>query len=459
MRNIFYSIVVCFAVGVSFADTFDKAWLKGTTNKNPLSYKVGEEMVITVTPMEIAGKVPSGCKLWYLRSGDDGVRDEKTIPFTGKPFVYKTKIDKPGFVRLQMQVVDATGHPVKRRYLGDTSTPEGKKAANDFERNNPKVFFDGGAGAEIEKLTTEPEPADFDKFWAEQFKRLDLIPIEAKRKEIKIGRQGVKVYAVMVDCAGLRPVSGYLSIPVAAETGIKYPCWLETHGYNGKLFNHDGPWGTPTDAIVFNINAHGLKLKEFGGTEADRKALCWECESHDCIYGFDPKQNADPEVAYFNGMVLRVKRALQYLKTLPEWNGKDLEAVGGSQGGLQTVWAAGCGEGVTKAMPHVTWCCDMYTTGKLRNDRSLGLASDAWYIEWTPALGYYDAANWSKRIPRSCFVDVTRAGLGDYCCPPRGLAVAWNYMTCPKKIRWVQGSQHGYVPPEYAKRDFIFEKK
>ena len=32
-------------------------------------------------------------------------------------------------------------------------------------------------------------------------------------------------------------------------------------------------------------------------------------------YAFDPEQNKDPEVAYFNGMVLRVKRALQYLKT------------------------------------------------------------------------------------------------------------------------------------------------
>ena len=78
-----------------------------------------------------------------------------------------------------------------------------------------------------------------------------------------------------------------------------------------------------------NINAHGLKLVEFGATEADTKALRWEVRSNGKTYAFDPEQNKDPEVAYFNGMVLRVKRALQYLKTLKGWNGKDLYASGG----------------------------------------------------------------------------------------------------------------------------------
>ena len=38
------------------------------------------------------------------------------------------------------------------------------------------------------------------------------------------------------------------------------------------------------------------------------------------------------------------------------WNGKDLYASGGSQGGLQTIWAAACGEGVTFARSSITWC-------------------------------------------------------------------------------------------------------
>ena len=205
------------------------------------------------------------------------------------------------------------------------------------------------------------------------------------------------------------------------------------------------------------MNAHGLKLVEFGATEADTKALRWEIRSHDNAYAFDAKQNEDPEVAYFNGMVLRVKRGLQYLKTLKGWNGKDLIASGGSQGGLQTIWAAGCGEGVTRAESGITWCCDMYNNN-IRRERKI--SSDGWYIPWTESMGYYDAANFAKRIPaQTCHTIITRAGLGDYCCPPMGLAKLWNNIPGNKKINWVQGSEHGYVPPEYEGRDFLREAK
>ena len=207
---------------------------------------------------------------------------------------------------------------------------------------------------------------------------------------------------------------------------------------------------------MLNINAHGQKLPAFGATEADRQKLLGEIRSNGYSYAFDPAQNSNPETAYFNGMVLRVKRALQYLKTVKGWDGKNLIASGGSQGGLQTIWAAGCGEGVTRAESGITWCCDMYTSGKLRKDPALKLAGDGWYIAWTDALGYYDAANFARRIPKSCFTFITRAGLGDYCCPPTGLAKMWNNMTCPKKILWVQGSTHGYVPPE-KHQDFVLE--
>jgi len=38
-------------------------------------------------------------------------------------------------------------------------------------------------------------------------------------------------------------------------------------------------------------------------------------------------------------------------------------------------------------------------------------------------------------------------GLGDYCCPPMGLAKLYNNIPGNKRIKWVQGSTHGFVPP------------
>ena len=439
------------------AGLLDKAWLRGTTDKDPLTYRPGEEMVFTIAPQGLDGAVPPGeYFLSWKRSDDYGEVKEGKVPFTGEPFVYRTSLGKPGFVRLEAYVVDKAGRRYTKKFMGDATTPEGRRAMNAFERGKKAVFFDGGAGVDIDKLATHEEPKDFDAFWAKQYKRLDRVPIKADRIEIPCSNPRARIYAVRIDCAGLRPVTGYLSIPKAVDEGKTFPCRLETHGYSGDSCQHGRPGGARDTEIVLNMNAHGLKLVEFGATEADTKALRWETRSNGCSYAFDAKQNEDPEVAYFNGMVLRVKRGLQYLKTVKGWNGRDLIASGGSQGGLQTIWAAGCGEGVTRAESGITWCCDMYNNN-VRRERKI--SSDGWYIPWTESMGYYDAANFAKRIPTTCRTVVTRAGLGDYCCPPMGLAKLYNNIPGNKQINWVQGSEHGYVPPSYAGRDFVREQK
>lgn len=453
-------VVAAFVAAQVGAGPLDAAWLKGTTDKCPIDYKVGETMTFTVTPTDVGELAPGAWFLDWKRTGDDGVVEQGKAPFDGKtPFVYATKIEKPGFVRLYAAVVDKAGKRYYKQFMGDATTPEGKRAMNAFERTKREVFFDGGAGAAVETLATHPEPKDFDAFWARQFARLDRVPLKAERIEIPCANKRAKLYAIEIRCAGLRPVTGYLSVPTAVAEGKTFPARLVTHGYSGDLCTHTAPKSAGDSEIVLDVNAHGLKLVAFGATDADTKALRWEIRSHDKIYAFDAKQNEDPEVAYFNGMVLRVKRALQYLKTVEGWNGKALIASGGSQGGLQTIWAAACGEGVTRAESCITWCCDLYTSGKLRTDRSLGLAGDGWYIPWTESMGYYDAANFARRIPTTCLTFITRAGLGDYCCPPMGLAKLWNNIPGNKKILWVQGSEHGYVPPAYEGRDVVREAK
>ena len=211
-----------FAMAISAgAGVLDNAWIKGVTDKNPLFYKPGEEMVFTLTPMGISGELPNGeYKLWWRRSDDYGNFENGTVPFTKEPFVYKTKLDKPGFVRLEAYVVDKDGNRYVKKFSGDATTPEGKKAMNAFERGKKNVFFDGGAGVEIDSLKTHEEPADFDEFWAGQFARLDKVPIKDEKIEIScVNGYEVRLYAVRVDCAGLRPVTGYLSVPKAVDSG------------------------------------------------------------------------------------------------------------------------------------------------------------------------------------------------------------------------------------------------
>ena len=98
------------------------------------------------------------------------------------------------------------------------------------------------------------------------------LPVKADLIEIK-GTDKARIYAVRVDCAGLRPVTGYLSVPKAVGDGATFPARLETHGYSGDSCVHRAPSSARDNEVVLNINAHGLKLVEFGATEADTKAL------------------------------------------------------------------------------------------------------------------------------------------------------------------------------------------
>ena len=457
MKRISLSLVAALMATASFAaadDVLQQAWLKGTTDKSPVSYEPGETMVFTIEPQGIVGEVPEGKYfLKWERTGDDGVSEKGREPFTGKPFTYKTSIAKPGFVRLFAIVEDADGKPFKKNppeFKGDPSTPEGKRALKALKKKKRTVFFDGGAGAAIDTLRqAAPEPADFDAFWARQKAELSKVPFNAKRIETKCRNKDVCLYALSVDCTGGMPMTGYLSIPRAAESGEKYGIKIQAFGYGYSDKGLNPPRNPESDAIHLKLNTHGVLLREFGATDEYYKAHGEKIKSNGYSYAFDPQQNSNPETAYFRGMILRMIRAIQYAKSLPEWNGKDLHVYGNSQGGAFAIWAAGCGEGVTSVLSTVTGFCDVGAelAGRLRGP---------WpRIKYVEALGYFDPVNFAKRIPGSCYVDIARAGLGDYTCQPSGLAILWNTLKCPKRIVWVQGSEHGYVPPEYEGRDTV----
>ena len=134
-------------------------------------------------------------------------------------------------------------------------------------------------------------------------------------------------------------------------------------------------------------------------------------------------------------MALRVMRALQFAKSLPQWDGKNLIVSGGSQAGLQSLWAAGLDSDVTRCQVFKPWCCDLAGHAK-----ALRMPS-TFAPTYTPALDYYDGAFHAKRI--RCPVEVGIAGLGDFVCPPAGMMAMFNNLRVPATIRFYQGEGHG----------------
>lgn len=426
IRKTFITAALILAAGLSWAINVDKAQLKGRTDReNPVSYKVGEKIKfsLTLTEADLSG---GEYFIAWTRTGDDGVTQNGKSPIVSNGTMeIETTLSKPGFVRVEAYLVDSTGKRVLRKNNAPGAVTWGSEKG---------VFFDGGAGADISKIKQgDKEPDDFDAFWCKQKAALKKVPLKAKRWEVKSPREDVKVYAVEIDCAGPRPATGYYTVPVAASTGKKYPIRVTFDGYGTNIQRvPQHIWYT--NEIWLNINAHGYSL------EKDKKyydEFFESIRSGGNGYAFDPVQNSDPEKAYFHGMALRVMRALEYMKTLPEWDKKNLIVAGGSQGGLQTMWAAALDKDVTEAQPEITWCCDIGKKGEGR------LRSNS-EPQYTDALRYFDAANHAKRV--KCKVNCTRAGLGDYTCPPSGLAIVFNNLKAPVTYKWVQGSRHGFVP-------------
>ncbi|MDF3130253.1 acetylxylan esterase [Kiritimatiellaeota bacterium B1221] len=411
------SLLLVFLLGFLPQTLFASAFaILGSTNKDVAIYEPGEEMIFTFKVVD-DGEPIAGKKLTWTRTGDDG-KTEKGEGIAGvEGLQVTTQMDVPGFVRLQVKAFDEEGERLEGYVGGWGKNKQGK------------IFFDGGACVDPENLKAGSEPEDFDEFWAGMKEKLAAVPMEAERKELDVSTEQVKVYAVSIACAGDRPVTGYLSVPVNAEPGsLKAAVYF--HGYGVRKHMPTG-W-KPTNAIVFNVNAHGMEL---GREDAYYDQLKQDLKG----YAFDKEENSDPETAYFHDMSLRVMRAFEYVKSLPEWDGKNLESNGGSQGGLQGLWGAGLVEGVSSTNNWSPWCCDLGgdTRGRM----------EGWQPEYTDALAYYDPVFHVRRAQAKIHMI---ANYGDYTCPPSGVWTVYNEIPHANKSMEVkQGCTHSYTMKPY----------
>lgn len=389
-----------------------KPLLVGGCDRDPLSYRTGERIVFTLR----AENAPAGASVRWHRSGDDGREESGDAPAAARaPVVQTTGLSRPGFVRLRADLIDRTGSAV--------------------------AHFEGGAGVDVATIRPDAaEPADLDAFWARRKAALAAVPMEgATCRPVASPSDAVRVFEVSIPCPGGRPGTGLLSVP--ARSG-RFPAYIRLFGYNASW--SETAWRTPPreelpdDAIVLFLSAHGFA---FNRDPAYYAALRVAAGSGGHDFAFDPIQNADPETAYFGGMSWRVLRGLEYLKSRPEWDGKNLIAYGGSMGGLQSIWAAALDHDVSECRPRIPWCCDMAGP-------AAGRAHGDWFVPWVPALGYYDPVHLARRIPATCRVVIPQAGLGDYISPPSGVMAFYNALRCPKEATFIQGAMHFTLPPE-----------
>ena len=383
----------------------DRFYVTAATDKSPIEYKCGEDMVFTVwAAKNFEGKAVYD-KIKYRRIGDDDVVEEGEWDYSGgEPLVFKTKIMTPGFVFIHAWV-------------------EGENAEG-------VEHFWGGAGAEIEKLypITE-EPSVYGRFWSDTLadvEKCSLTPIEAKDARDDV-RPGFRIYDMKIPSPYGRPVSGFLAIPDGAEVG-SLPIRLRLAGYG----IHSAQKHINGSEIVFDMNANGIEnLREPEYYSALAQGELKEYGLHE--------RGDNPYESYFRTIIGRGLQALRYLRSLPEWNGRDITVCGTSQGGMQALNIAALDKTVTRCEVNKPWFCDRAaeTVGRRRPDFCTDITTDS--------FACFDCAVQARHI--DCPVRVT-AGIGDYVCPPSSvMAMFIALKTDKKEIEWIQGETHSSSLP------------
>lgn len=302
-----------------------------------------------------------------------------------------------------------------------------------------------------EKFTTAyDEPSDFAEFWKKEIAKV-------RKKKMKFKAEPVVVpekYADKVECWHVEitmpegwPVNAYVGAPVGAQPGT-LPIWIKAHGAmpvtdKGTQSSISSVCETAVvGALAMDLNAHGMK---------DGAPASYYKELNDGILkDYANRPLKDRKSWYFRLMYLRLVRALDYMTSLPWWDGERVMVSGGSQGGGQALALGGLDERVTHIRAYVPALCDLGAAneGRIggwpfsRRDQDVPATELAQSI-----LPYYDAAILARHFKGNLYIEV---GFTDYTCPANGVYAAFNQSPAAiKQIVPFYHRHHAWVYPRY----------
>jgi len=366
-----------------------------------------------------------------------------SVDFTGDrtglpPLAYVVKED--GQVEVGKGTVDVSGGPTT--ITAARATP-GVLVAQIYPAAKTSGYAVAAGGAVIspDKIDLNiPVAADFDTFWKGKLKELAAVPVNPVVTPVDISAikftGSINFYKVMLDNINGTHVYGQMARP---KDGKKFPAMLIVQSAGvypldktPVIANAKAGW------LVLNIIAHDLPIDESPDFYAKLKATTLMNYQ---LIGCD-----DRDKSYFLRMFLGCARAVDYLTSRPDWNGKVLMVTGGSQGGFQSFATAALCPQITEVSAFVPAGCDLLAP--LANPpRAFGWPF--WTAYWVPkeldpkkiqeTAGYYDGINFAARIHCPTLMCV---GLIDDTARPTGVIAAYNGIKAPKELLILPLSDH-----------------
>jgi cephalosporin-C deacetylase-like acetyl esterase len=298
---------------------------------------------------------------------------------------------------------------------------------------------------------TQVEPADFDAYWSKGKARLAKIPIAGQLTLMpEACTSTVDVYHVSFRTVGNENsrIYGILCEPKAPG---HYPAVLQVPGAGVRPYGGD-PVLAAKGAIVLQIGIHGIPVNL--NKEVYDRLFAGALDN----YWYSNLDDRDR--FYYHRVYLSCVRANDFLTSLPNWDGKRLVVMGGSQGGQLTIVTAALDPRVTALVCSFPAFCDV--TGDLHGRAGGWPHPFQPSTEGTPSSmatpakiatsAYYDLVNFARRIRVPGHFSI---GYNDEVCPPTAFYAMYNTLTSPKTLGL--SIEAGHVPPP-EQEDVIFAK-
>ena len=310
-----------------------------------------------------------GAYSFVVKQNGGPVIERGTLDLVEGPARIETALNKPGMVRVEIR------------------PPAGaKQAFGNVHTGGDGVVVLGAAVDPTEIKPVIGRPKDFDAFWAAKLALLARVPMNAKVTPKASGIDSVDFATVRLDNIGGAHVYGQIAKPkregkfpaivIFQWASPPYPLqkqWVTDRAAEGWLALNIEPHDVPSDMPQAFYDALPQMIKEY-----------------------QKINNTDRDNNYFLQMYLGDYRAIEYLATRPDWDGRTLVVNGISMGGQQSLVMAALNPRVTAAVVNVPAGSD---ANAAQHDRMAG------YPNWdttNPAVmetaRYFDVTNFAPRI-------------------------------------------------------------
>lgn len=285
------------------------------------------------------------------------------------------------------------------------------------------------------------EPQDFRSFWQKNVEELKQVPISYTKelyKDYCTDKIDCYLVKLQIDKMG-HSMYGFLFYPKNAQPG-KHPVVLCPPGAGIKTIKDPmrNKYYAENGFVRFEVEIHGLDPRISSETFGEISRAFNDSNGGYLANGLENK-----DIYYMKHVYVGLVRCIDFLTSLPEWDGKNVAVQGGSQGGALAIIAAGLDSRVTQCVANHPALSDMAgyaakggTGGYPHFCRQPQILSNK---DCLNTLAYFDVVNFARYVKAPTYLTW---GYNDVTCPPTTSYAVWNTLKCTKESLLTPINEH-----------------